>query len=102
MQEFAVRKYRIANKARPHARGRGIHILKNSTRVEGPPTRARTRDTYIEKLNSSAGTAHTCEGWGNVSFSDGIGRDSRTFKTSAYMVICVEDSTGRNYSRTLA
>lgn len=38
-----------------------------------------------------------CKGWGNVSFSDGLGRDSRAFKSSAYMVICVDNSTGRIY-----
>ncbi len=43
------------------------------------------------------GCAHMCKGWGNVSFSDGLGRDSRAFKSSAYMVICVDNSTGRIY-----
>lgn len=33
-------------------------------------------------------------GWSGVSLSDVPGRDSRAFKSSAYMVICVRDSTG--------
>lgn len=33
-------------------------------------------------------------GWVNETFSDGLGRDSRAFKSSAYITICVRDSTG--------
>ena len=40
-------------------------------------------------------------GWSSVSLSVVPERDSRAFKSSAYITICVRDSTGRNYSRTL-
>lgn len=36
-------------------------------------------------------------GWSGVSLSDVPGRDSRAFKSSAYMVICVDNSMGRIY-----
>ncbi len=41
VQEFAVRKYRIANKARPHARGREPQKTSGQGRRRVPPTRAR-------------------------------------------------------------
>ena len=33
-------------------------------------------------------------GWGGVFLSDALERDSRPFQTAAYIVICVDDSTG--------
>ena len=40
--------------------------------------------------------------WSGFFLSDVPGRDSRAFKSSAYITICVRDSTGRNYGHTLA
>lgn len=37
-----------------------------------------------------------------VSLSDALGCDSRAARALAYVVIWAEDSTSRNYSRTLA
>lgn len=66
--DFSLTKYR------PHARGDGEGVLKIEETPMIPPARAR--------------------GWGNVSLSHRLGRDSRAFKSSAYMSICVRDSTG--------
>ena len=41
-------------------------------------------------------------GAGQVPLSDALGCDSRGVRALAYITICVEDSTSRNYSRALA
>lgn len=75
MQEFAVREYRIANKARPPARGRGLQSIIRVFTNSAPPARARGWEN--SKLSSSElllRVQPTCtRGWGNVSFSDGLG-----------------------------
>ena len=47
---FAVRKYRIANKARPHAQGRGLQSIIRVFTNSAPPARARE---YVFLENSS-------------------------------------------------
>lgn len=101
VQEFAVRKYRIANKARPPARGRGLQSIIRVFTNSAPPARARGWEN--SKLSSSElllRVQPTCtRGWGNVSFSDGLGRDSRAVRALAYVVIWAEDSTSRKQAR---
>ena len=49
-----------------------------------------------DKYGSSSEGAGRSDGGSGFFRSDVPGRDSRAFKLSAYMVICVEDSTSRN------
>lgn len=75
----------------------------------------------VENIDLQIRPARTCEGmgelkieffkllhrvqptctrrWGNVSFSDGLGRDSRAVHALAYVVIWAEDSTSRKQAR---
>ena len=89
----------LGTQHRPHARGMEPHTRFRYPVPTIPPTCAR--DGVFDGWGSVLGTdMPTCtRGWGNVSLSDSLGRDSRAVRALAYVVIWAEDSTSRNQAR---
>lgn len=81
---------------RPHARGHGHRGGLLNFAHTHRPARAWAGVAFYDPLPHVERIARDAmpTGWSGVSLSRRLGRDSRPFQTSAYMSICVRDSTG--------
>ena len=74
----------------------GRQVRENSLTISARPRARECSHTVANRDGKPPARGDMLTGWSGVFLSDVPERDSRAVKSSAYMVICIEDSTGRN------